>query len=126
MLCSGCVGEEISRQFDAKKVAADLERYRRHGPDRTTQLLISGIRKALSQTSVRDGILLDGGAGVGVIHHEMLEQDVRDAIHVELAPAQLAVARQEVERRGRRTASLTGNCLSPLIRLRNDSPSTRA
>jgi len=100
---SCCAGEGISRQFDAKRVAADLERYRRHGPDRTTRLLIDGLRKALSQANVRDGTLLDVGAGVGVIHHEMLKRDVREAIHVELASEQLVVARQEVERRGHRS-----------------------
>ena len=100
MPCSGCRCEGIARQFDARTAAADLERFRRHGPDRTTRLLIERIRTALAQTSVRDGTLLDVGGGVGVIHHEMLERDIRDAIHVDLASTQLAMARQETERRG--------------------------
>jgi magnesium-protoporphyrin O-methyltransferase len=83
-------------QFDEQRAAEDLERYRRKGPDRTTRLLL----EALKRVGVRGASLLDVGAGIGVVHHELLEQGAANAVHVDAAPAYIAAARQEAKRRG--------------------------
>jgi magnesium-protoporphyrin O-methyltransferase len=44
--------------------------------------------------------LLDVGAGIGVLHHELLERGVRSATHLEAARAYLDVAKEESDRRG--------------------------
>jgi magnesium-protoporphyrin O-methyltransferase len=44
--------------------------------------------------------LLDIGAGIGAIHHEMLETTVGRAIHVDASSAHISVARAEADRRG--------------------------
>ena len=77
-----------------------LKRFRRRGPDRTTQLLIEGVRDALSNGDASPTTLLDVGAGIGAIHHELLTNGVDRAVHLDASSAHLAVAREETERRG--------------------------
>ena len=43
---------------------------------------------------------LDIGAGIGVLHHELLDRGTRSAVHVEVARAYVDAARRESERRG--------------------------
>ena len=99
MSCSGCHCEGIERQFDARLAAKDLERFRRSGPDVTTRMLIDALRTGLRETDTRDVTLLDIGAGVGVIHHQLLDAEVREAVHVDFAPPYLEAAREEAVRR---------------------------
>lgn len=76
-----------------------LKRFRRRGPDRTTQLLIEALHEALKTGRVTGTTLLDVGAGIGAIHHELLTRDVERTVHVDASPAHLMVAREETERR---------------------------
>ena len=71
--CAGC-----DSQFGARHAAKDLERYRRKGPDVTTRLLLEGLKTL----GLRDATLLDVGAGIGVIHHELLSAGARSAIRL--------------------------------------------
>src|SRR5687768_17139075 len=98
MSCSGCCG--VEQQFDRTAADRALRRYRRRGPDSTTRRLIEALRAALIARGVRDAVLLDIGAGVGAIHHELLEGPVSRAIHVDASSAQVAVARAETGQRG--------------------------
>lgn len=98
MTCTQCDG--VEQQFGASAAKKSLKRYRRRGPDATTRLLIDGLRVALEASDARDIVLLDIGAGVGVIHHELLDGPVAHAIHVDASTAHLAVARDETDRRG--------------------------
>lgn len=98
MPCSQC--NAIEQQFDDAEARRQLRRLRRRGPTRTTRLLIDGIRQALGDTRAGDLSLLDIGAGIGAIHHEMLETTVERAIHVDASSAHIAVARVEADRRG--------------------------
>jgi SAM-dependent methyltransferase len=98
MPCTHCDG--IEQQFGEPTARRQLARLRRRGPDRSTRLLIDAVRAALAQRGARDVRLLDIGAGVGAIHHELLDGAVTRAVHVEASPAQIAVAREEAERRG--------------------------
>ena len=93
--CAHCQATEA--HFGPEAARRDLERYRRRGPDRTTKLILEGIRT----TTVRGGRLLDIGAGIGVIHHELLGSAIDRATHVEAASAYIGAASEEDERRER-------------------------
>lgn len=96
MPCSQC--DAIERQFDDREAQRQLRRFRRRGPARTTRLLIEAIRQTLG--GQRNLSLLDIGAGIGAIHHELLEGSVARAIHVDASTAHIAAARREADRRG--------------------------
>ncbi len=98
MSCSQCVG--IEQQFNDAAAKRQLRRLRRRGPDRTTRLLIDALRRALDAADVRDALLLDVGAGIGAIHHELLDGRVTRAVHVDASTAHIGVARSETGRRG--------------------------
>jgi len=94
MSCTQCCG--IAQECDAATARKSLRRYRRRGPDRTTRLLIDGIRATLDGRAPHEATLLDVGAGVGVIHHELVGSLVERAVHVD---ASAATARRHVTRR---------------------------
>lgn len=98
MTCCQCEG--IEKEFNDVEARKTLKRFHRRGADRTTQLLIEGIREALRTGQVAGTTLLDVGAGIGAIHHELLAKGVDRAVHVDASSAHLAVAREETERRG--------------------------
>src|SRR5687767_9415231 len=94
MDCCHC--QAVDRYFDANHAAQNLERYRRHGPVRTTQMLI----EALEQQGVSGRTLLDIGGGIGAIQHELLKAGARHAWSVEASSASLVAAREEAGRQG--------------------------
>ena len=98
MSCAQCAG--IEDQFDRGEARKKLRHFRRRGPDKTTRLLIEALRSALSASDAHDATLLDIGAGVGAIHHALLEDRVSRVVHVDASAAQLAAAKEETERRG--------------------------
>jgi len=89
--CDG--GFEI---FDEKSAEEDLERYRRHGPDDTTAMLVEMIL----DRGVDGSDLLDIGGGIGVIDHELLGAGAGRAVLVDASPAAVEAARVEARRRG--------------------------
>jgi SAM-dependent methyltransferase len=90
----GCdQGYEI---FDRRNAEADIERYRRNGPDRTTRMLLDMLR----ERGVRGASLLDVGGGVGVIDHELLRDGLGHAVLVDASAPSLEAARNEARRRG--------------------------
>ncbi len=105
--CAHCKATEA--QFGPDVARRDLERYRRRGPDPTTRLLLQGIEAV----GLRDGRLLDVGAGIGVLHRELLGVSVSMATHVEAAPAYGAAARREDARLGwqQRVRYLSGDAV---------------
>ena len=98
MTCSQCSG--IEEQFNDAIARKSLKRFRRRGPDRTTRLLIDGLRLVLDRDRKPGTRLLDIGAGVGVIHHVLLTDSVERAVHIDASTAHLTAAREETERRG--------------------------
>jgi magnesium-protoporphyrin O-methyltransferase len=98
MACTQCDG--IEQQFDRAEAKKALRRFRRRGPDKTTRLLIEDLLAALKASDARDAALLDIGAGVGAIHHALLDGPVSRVVHVDASSAHLAVAREETGRRG--------------------------
>jgi Methyltransferase domain len=97
MSCTQCDG--IEQEFDPAEARKALRRFRRRGPDKTTRLLVADLRAALEAADIRDAVLLDIGAGVGAIHHELLEGPVCRVVHVDASSAHLEAAREETERR---------------------------
>ena len=98
MSCRQCEG--IESQFNQAEARKSLRRLRRRGPDRSTVLLIDALRQATGANGARAEVLLDIGAGVGAIHHELLEDRVERAVHIDASSAHLSAARDETERRG--------------------------
>lgn len=97
MPCAQCSG--IEEQFDGPTARAQLRKFRRRGPDRTTRMLLDDLRAAM-RGGQPAAMLLDIGAGVGAIHHTLLDHGIERAIHVDASTAYLSAAREEAERRG--------------------------
>jgi SAM-dependent methyltransferase len=91
-----CQREGIERQFGRRTAQWELRRLRKRGPAATTRMLIDAVRSE----GVTDAAILDIGAGVGAIYHELLASGARNAVHVDVSPEYLSVAREEAERRG--------------------------
>lgn len=98
MSCPQCRG--IAEQFDTRVARRQLRKLRRRGPDRSTRLLVDGVREALDGTG-RRAVLLDVGSGVGAIPEALLSGSVDRAVYVDASPASAAVAREEAARTGR-------------------------
>ena len=91
-----CCDQDYEGLFDEQEATHDLDDWRRNGPPRATADLIEAIRAE----GVEGGSVIDIGAGVGILHVELLEAGMASAIDVDLSPAFLAAARAEAERRG--------------------------
>lgn len=94
MSCSQCVG--IEREFDKKTAVRELKRYRKKGPSKTTQMMLS----TLKTNEIAGSVLLDIGGGIGSIQHELLKAGIREATGVDAASAYLEAAKEEAERLG--------------------------
>ena len=82
--------------FSDKEAENDLKRYRKNGPESSTQALIDAI--------VAEGIdgatLLDIGAGIGAIQLALLAAGAAHAQSVDATEAYVGAAREEAIRRG--------------------------
>jgi len=87
--CSHCKAAEDV--FGIKGAKRAIKNYKKKGPERTTNLLLKGVR----ETGISGAELLDIGAGVGIIHHEMLGKEVSRVTHVDASAAHNEVARAE-------------------------------
>ena len=94
MSCCQCQG--IEELFSEDYVAKELKRYRRRGPDKTTNMLI----EALKEENIEGLTLLDIGGGLGAIQHEMLRAGVQSATDIEASTAYLNATKEETARRG--------------------------
>ena len=99
MTCS-CSTSGISKLFDDAKAKKDLRRYQRKGPDPTTRMLIDALRALVHRDPSSELTMLDVGGGVGILHHELIDGKIREAVHVDASPAFIALARNEAQRRG--------------------------
>lgn len=91
-----CCDQDFERLFDEREAEHDLTSWHRSGLPAATAELIEALRA--------DGIdgarVLDIGAGVGMVHIELLEAGAASAVDVDASTAFLAAARAEAERRG--------------------------
>ncbi len=55
---------------------------------------------SLAELGLSAETVLDVGAGIGVLHHELLDRSVQRAVHLEVASGFLEAAKEEVVRRG--------------------------
>lgn len=95
-MSTSCHCDPIDRHFGAERAAGELEDYRRRGPTGTARMILRTARAL----GVRPETLLDVGAGIGILHHELLAAGVATAVHVEAAQAYVDAARTEAGRRG--------------------------
>lgn len=91
-----CCQNPFEKQFDSARAREDLARYLKKGAERTSLRLVNALRRA----GMEGATLIDIGAGVGIIQHELLGAEVGKAIYVEASPAFIAEAKAETERRG--------------------------
>jgi 16S rRNA G966 N2-methylase RsmD len=89
-----CVATD--RHFTPARAQAELAEYRQRGPRGTARMIL----ESLDDLAVTPRTLLDIGAGIGVLHHELLGSGVERAVHLEAAAAYVAAAEQETARRG--------------------------
>lgn len=94
MPCNCC--EFTDKTFGESDARSGLNHYRRRGPSKQTRELL----KALRSRDLHGATLLDIGGGIGVIHHELLDDAVTEATHVDASSAYLHAAENEAARRG--------------------------
>ena len=91
-----CCGQDFERAFDARQAERDLRSWQEDGlPDSTAELI-----EALRAAGVDGASLLDIGAGVGMVHLELIAAGAAGATDVDASSAYLATAREEATRRG--------------------------
>jgi SAM-dependent methyltransferase len=90
-----CFETVADQQFTQAKATKELARYRRKGPDKTTRLLLDGLKR----THMVHSKFLDVGAGIGAFTFEMLKVGATHATVVEASPAYLEAASAEAARR---------------------------
>lgn len=105
MECCHC--REAERIFGDRTARADLRRYQRRGPAKTTRLLVG----ALAERGVTGLSVLDIGGGIGAIQHELVAAGAASSTDVDASSAYLAAAKAEAARRGYadRATYLRGN-----------------
>jgi SAM-dependent methyltransferase len=89
-----CGCDDFASIFDRRTAERARDRYRKRGPDRTTQLLLELIRPF----GVQGATVLDVGGGIGVIDQELLRAGAGRAVLVDASKAYLDVARAEARR----------------------------
>lgn len=89
--CSCCYDTE----FDEKTAVERARDYARNGAPRATRLLADGLAADATGLTV-----LDIGAGIGALHHVLLERGAEAVVDVDASGAYLEAARQEARRRG--------------------------
>lgn len=94
MPCNCC--EITDSAFSGAEARAEIRNYHRRGPAEQTKLILAAIRSL----GVRNAQLLDIGGGIGVLHHELLEDVAREATHIDAASAYLKEAKKEAAQRG--------------------------
>ena len=98
--CCSTFERAADQQFNQKRAATELKRYREKGPDPTTRLLEDGIARC----GAASGTVLDVGSGIGALTFALLERGMTSAVAVDASSASIGAARQEAERRGRADA----------------------
>lgn len=88
-----CMGHCAASGFFSPRIAErDLRRYRRRGPDASTRMLLTELRRQ----PLSDLHLLDVGSGIGVIATELAAVGLASATLADASPAYLDVARRNI------------------------------
>ncbi len=91
-----CATQGCEYHFDETSAQKDLAQYQKHGPEKTTRLLL----EALTAEGVNGRTLLDIGGGIGAVQHGLIQQGVTHVTGVDASAAYLATARKEAKTRG--------------------------
>jgi hypothetical protein len=75
MPCNCC--EITDKEFGEDSASADIKGYHKRGPAKQTKLILAAVRSL----GLKNAALLDIGGGVGVIHHELLDDTAREDLH---------------------------------------------
>lgn len=94
MPCNCC--EITDSMFDESRAKEDIKYYRKHGPAQQTKLILGAVRSL----KLKNASLLDIGGGIGTIYHELMQDVIERAIHVDASSAYLKVAEEESVKRG--------------------------
>ena len=90
---SSCCGDGIpscEAVFDERAAQDDLRRYRKDGPAWATGMLIDALARGVD---LEDASVIDIGAGIGVVHLELLQRGAARATDIDGSSAYVAVAR---------------------------------
>ena len=98
--CCSPFERSANEQFNPKKIAQELKRYRKKGPGQTTRMLADGI----AQSGALTGTVLDIGSGIGSLTLALLERGASHAVAIDASIAYVDAARDEAARRGRADA----------------------
>lgn len=91
-----CTGPcAAAAHFNSKKAERDLRRYQRHGPDVTTRMLLSELRRR----SLQGLHLLDVGGGIGVIPAELAGEGLASVTLSDVSAGYLEAARRHLASR---------------------------
>src|SRR5207249_2611597 len=93
--------------FDSRIADRDLRRYQRRGPDASTRMLLTELRR----WTLHDLELLDVGSGIGGIARELAAAGLASVTLADASPAYLELARRNVGSRygiGKRHAGQAG------------------
>jgi len=88
--------DATNAHFDGRQARRDLARYLSAGPSVTARFMVAGLKSL----GLRQTTLLDVGAGIGAIHHELVPDICDRAYHVDMSAAYICSAREESARRG--------------------------
>jgi hypothetical protein len=91
-----CQIDGIEAYMDQDLARKELRAFRKHGPIRTTEVLLD----ALLQEEMTTGTLLDVGGGIGAIQHTFLLAGSSRVTSVDASNAYLEAAREEASRNG--------------------------
>ena len=91
-----CHCQATNHHFTPARAQSELAQYRKRGPSGTARLIL----ESLGDLDITPRTLLDIGAGIGVLHHELVPRGVGRVLHLEAAAAYVAAAEQETARRG--------------------------
>jgi len=90
-----CHCKATDRHFTPARARDELATYRQRGPTGTARLIL----QCLGEMGWEAETILDIGAGIGVLHHELLDRGVKRAVHLEAACAYVDIAKEESQRR---------------------------
>ncbi len=83
--------------FDDRAASDDVRRYRKDGPAWATTELIDELAQGIDLESAS---VIDIGAGIGIVHLELLRRGAARATDIDGSSAYVAAARREAERLG--------------------------
>jgi len=86
----------IEQEFNQSLARKELQKYRKKGPAKTTQILVDYLK---SQEII--GLtLIDIGGGVGTIQHELLKEGIQHVYSVDASSAYIETSKEEAIRQG--------------------------